>query len=69
MSIAAEIERLVSDNQIANQIAGFQNARQFQVAYLQMLQEGIVQKREYNLAPVNVLGANIPGQTTYQVAL
>lgn len=69
MSITAEIEQLVSDNQIATQLAGFQHIQEFQQVYSQMLEEGLIQKREYNLAPVNVLGAIIPGQTTFRVTL
>ncbi|MBU3697280.1 hypothetical protein [Dechloromonas sp.] len=69
MSITAEIEMLVSDNQIATQLAGFQNVQEFQQVYSQMLQEGLIHKRQYNLAPVNVLGATIPGQTTFRVTL
>lgn len=69
MSISAGIENLVSDKEIATQLAGFQACQQFQQAYSRLLQEGIIHKRQYNLAPVNVLGASIPGQTTYQLAL
>ena len=69
MSVTAEFECLIADNELAAKLATVQNLQHFQQFYTKMLEDGLVQKRSYNLAPINVLGASIPGQTTYRVAL
>jgi hypothetical protein len=69
MSITSEFEVLIADNELMTKLATIQNLQQFQELYKQMLGNGLVQKRQYNLAPVNVLGTQIPGQTTYRVVL
>lgn len=69
MSVTTEFERLIADNALATKLAAVQNLQQFQQLYMKMLEDGQIQKRQYNLAPINVLGTNIPGQTTYRVVL
>lgn len=66
MSITAEFERLIADNDLKEKLAVVQDLQGFQQFYNKMREDGLVQKRQYSLAPVNVLGTNIPGQTTYR---
>lgn len=69
MSISDEFARLVDDRQLQQNLKDVQNLEGHQQMYSKLLAEGLIQKRHYSLAPVNVLGTNIPGQTTYQVEL
>ncbi|MHB1403431.1 MAG: hypothetical protein ACYCWB_13625 [Thiobacillus sp.] len=69
MSIAQEFEMLVTDKDLAEKLAAVQDLKQFQDQYTRMIADGLIQKKEYNLAPVNVLGVAIPGQTTYRVSI
>lgn len=69
MSISDEFAQLVDDRQLQQKLKDVQNLEGHQRMYSKLLAEGLIQKRHYSLAPVNVLGTNIPGQTTYQVEL
>ena len=67
MTLTAGIELLTKNKELEGKCAAVQDLRKFQEQYNRMVADGIVQKRPYSLAPVNVLGAAIPGQTRYRV--
>lgn len=69
MNIATQFESLTANKDLAEKLAVVQDLKQFQDQYKRMVVDGLIQKKEYNLAPVNVLGAAIPGQTTYRFTI
>lgn len=68
MSITEVVERLRQNEQLIEQLNALQRMDRLQSTYLHELDQGLFKKRGYNLAPVNVLGASIPGQTTYKIS-
>ena len=69
MSIAMQFEALIANKKLETKLAAVQDLGKFQDQYNRMVVDGLIKKKEYNLAPVNVLGAAIPGQTTYRVTI
>ncbi len=69
MSLATQFELLTANKDIATQLSAVQDLKPFQDEYNRMIVSGLIQKKPYSLAPVDALGAAIPGQTTYQVTI
>ncbi len=69
MSLSDEFLRLVDDQKLQQKLRDVQNLEGHRLMYSQLLAEGLIHKKHYSLAPVNVLGTNIPGQTTYRLEL
>lgn len=67
MDIAKQFEQLVTNSDLEARLASIQDIRAFQEQYRKLVVDGVITKRSYDLAPVNVLGASIPGQTTFKL--
>lgn len=69
MSIADQIEAMRSNQTLKEQLTGIQDLTAAQDEYKKLLEQGLIHKKEYNLAPINILGTSLPGQTTYKIEL
>lgn len=67
MGITDAVEALRQNTKIIEKLSAVQDLGVLQREYHRQLAQGLVTKREYNLAPVNVLGVSIPGQTTFKI--
>ncbi len=69
MSLTDKVQELSVSRIAATEMNKLQNYKQFQELYEQMLMQGLIKKRGYNLAQPNTIGVPAPGQSTFKVSL
>jgi hypothetical protein len=67
MSISKRIAELAANKDFASQLTGHEETQRFQDEYRSLLQKGLIKKKKYNIAPINVIGASTPGQTRFKI--
>jgi hypothetical protein len=67
MSTAKNIAELIANKDFASQLIGHEETQKFQSEYRSLLQKGLIKKKKYNIAPINVIGASTPGQTKFKI--
>jgi hypothetical protein len=69
MSLTDKVQELSVNKNAATEMNKLQNYKQFQELYEQMLMQGLIKKRGYNLAQPNTIGVPTPEQSTFKVSL